>query len=88
MLHYSCPPIVGGVEAIISQHAHLLNRHNHLVKIFAGDGGIFTDEVDIELNPLLSSRNPKSSGSMTIFQGNPLIWNLVRTKSSTTWPGP
>jgi glycosyltransferase involved in cell wall biosynthesis len=58
LLHYSCPPIVGGVEKIIRQHASLFNRYHHVVKIFAGDGGLFTDEYDIEINSLLSSRNP------------------------------
>ena len=59
LLHYTCPPVVGGVEEIIRQHASLFNRYNHHVKIFAGDGGLFTDKFDIEINPLLSSRNPK-----------------------------
>jgi len=59
LLHYTCPPIVGGVEEIIRQHASLFKRYNHRVKIFAGDGGVFTDEYDIELNSLLSSHNPR-----------------------------
>jgi len=59
LLHYTCPPIVGGVEEVIRQHASLLNRYNHHVKIFAGDGGLFTDKYDIEINSLLSSRNPR-----------------------------
>jgi len=59
LLHYSCPPIVGGVEEIIRQHASLLTRYKHTVKVFAGYGERFTDEYDIEINPLLSSRHPK-----------------------------
>jgi len=59
LLHYSCPPIVGGVEEIIRQHASLFARYHHKVKLFAGDGERFTDEYDIEINSLLSSRNPK-----------------------------
>lgn len=59
LLHYTCPPIVGGVEEVIRQHASLLNRYNHHVKIFAGDGGLFTDKFDIEINPPLSSQNPR-----------------------------
>ena len=58
LLHYTCPPIVGGVEEIIRQHASLFKRYNHHVKIFAGDGELFTNKYDIEINPLLSSRNP------------------------------
>ncbi len=59
LLHYTCPPIVGGVEEIIRQHASIFSRYNHIAKIFAGDGGVSTDEYDIEINPLLSSRNPR-----------------------------
>ena len=59
LLHYTCPPIVGGVEEIIRQHASLFKRHNHTVKVFAGDGTIFADEYDVQIYPLLSSRNPR-----------------------------
>ncbi|MFP3912612.1 MAG: hypothetical protein ACLFUT_11100, partial [Desulfobacteraceae bacterium] len=57
LLHYSCPPVVGGVEEIMRQHASLLTRHYHNVKVFAGDGGAFSDTIDIEINPLLGSHN-------------------------------
>jgi len=59
LLHYTFPPIVGGVEEIIRQHASIFSRYNHIVKIFAGDGGLSTDEYDIEINSLLSSCNPR-----------------------------
>lgn len=59
LLHYSCPPIVGGVEEIIRQHASFFIRYHHRVKIFAGDGELFTDKYDIEINSLLSSHNPR-----------------------------
>lgn len=32
LLHYTCPPVVGGVEEIIRQHASLFNRYKHHVK--------------------------------------------------------
>ncbi len=57
LLHYTCPPFVGGVEEIIRQQASLFHRFYHPVKIIAGNGGHFTDEYEIEINPLLSSRN-------------------------------
>ncbi|MBN2062170.1 MAG: glycosyltransferase family 4 protein [Deltaproteobacteria bacterium] len=57
LLHYSCPPVVGGVEEIVRQHASLLSRYDHKVKVFAGDGGNFAEEIDIEINPLIGSLN-------------------------------
>lgn len=58
LLHYSCPPVVGGVEEIIRQQAALFHRYDHKVKVLAGDGGHFRDDFEIDINPLLSSRNP------------------------------
>lgn len=57
LLHYSYPPVVGGVEEIMRQHASLLSRYYHNVKVFAGDGGKFVDNIEIEINTLLGSRN-------------------------------
>ena len=57
LLHYTCPPFVGGVEEIIRQQASLFHRYSHSVKIIAGNGGYFTDKYEIKINPLLSSRN-------------------------------
>jgi glycosyltransferase involved in cell wall biosynthesis len=48
---------VGGVEEIMRQHASLLTRYYHHVKVFAGDGGKFSGNIDIEINPLLGSRH-------------------------------
>jgi len=57
ILHYSCPPVVGGVEEIVRQQASLFHRYQHAVKIIAGKGSQFTEDYAIEINPLLSSRN-------------------------------
>ena len=57
LLHYSCPPVVGGVEEIMRQHASLLGRYGHHVKVLAGDGELFADNMEIEINTLLGSRN-------------------------------
>lgn len=57
LLHYSCPPVVGGVEEVVREQAHILTSHYHNVKVFAGDGGRFAENIEVELNPLLGSRN-------------------------------
>jgi len=59
LLHYSCPPVVGGVEEIVRQQASLFHRHYLTVKILAGSGGQFAHEYRVEINPLLGSRSPK-----------------------------
>ena len=59
ILHYTCPPVVGGVEEVVRQQASLFHRYFHPVKILAGQGAQFTQDYEIELNKLLDSRNPE-----------------------------
>ena len=58
ILHYTCPPIVGGVELIMAQHARLLREAGHGVRILAGRGGRFRRDVAVELIPALDSKHP------------------------------
>jgi glycosyltransferase involved in cell wall biosynthesis len=72
LLHYSCPPVVGGVEEIMRQHASLLGRYGHHVKVLAGDGEIFADNMEIEINTLLGSRNREVLDAHQLsFDGKP-----------------
>ncbi|GAB4260632.1 MAG: hypothetical protein Kow0092_09620 [Deferrisomatales bacterium] len=59
VLHYSCPPVVGGVEEVVRQQASVFHRHGHPVKILAGSGSAFTEKYPVEINPLLGSRNSR-----------------------------
>ena len=72
LMHYSCPPVVGGVEEVVRQQASLFHRHFHKVKIFAGAGARFTEEYPVEINPLLSSRHPRvQRAHQKLLEGNP-----------------
>jgi hypothetical protein len=57
LLHYTCPPVVGGVEEIIRQQASLLCQHHHHVKIIVGCGRKFSDKFEFDIDPLLGSRS-------------------------------
>jgi len=57
ILHYSCPPVVGGVEEVLSQHASILHRLGQSVSILAGMGKVYTDSFTVRLEPLLGSKN-------------------------------
>ncbi len=57
LLHYSCPPVVGGVEEIVRQQAALFTRYGHQVRVLAGAGDVFETGIDVRIDPLLSSRN-------------------------------
>jgi glycosyltransferase involved in cell wall biosynthesis len=53
LLHYSCPPVIGGVEFILEAHARLFVDHGHLVKIITGQGESFHRDVPVGIIPEL-----------------------------------
>ncbi|MBW1852427.1 MAG: glycosyltransferase family 4 protein, partial [Deltaproteobacteria bacterium] len=57
ILHYSCPPVVGGVEEVLSQHAAVLHSLGQSVSILAGAGEVYTDSFPMRIEPVLGSRN-------------------------------
>jgi glycosyltransferase involved in cell wall biosynthesis len=59
ILHYSAPPIIGGVESTIAVHARLLADHAYPVKIIAGRGGEFDSRVPVEIIPAADSRDTR-----------------------------
>jgi glycosyltransferase involved in cell wall biosynthesis len=58
ILHFTCPPIVGGVELLIRQHAELLLEYGCSVRVLAGRGGRFNRRVPVSLLPALDSKYP------------------------------
>ncbi|MPZ73486.1 MAG: glycosyltransferase [Nitriliruptorales bacterium] len=67
LLHYSCPPVVGGVEEVVRHQAQVLAQHGHEARVVSGDGGT-TDGADtlarggvtVRLHPLLASGAPEA----------------------------
>jgi len=64
LLHYTCPPVVGGVEKVMKEQASLFLSKGHDVKIIAGKGEQFTTAFPITINPVFSSRNPDVDTSL------------------------
>ena len=58
LLHYSAPPIVGGVESVIGHHARLMANDGYEVCIVAGRGEQTDPRVGFEQIPLVDSRHP------------------------------
>lgn len=59
ILHYSCPPVIGGVESTLRDHAVLLARHDYPCKIITGRGEPFDSRIPVDILPLLHSRDPR-----------------------------
>ena len=59
ILHYSCFPVVGGVEVIVSQQASVFNRMGYSVSVLAGMGEVYTEDFPVRIEPVLSSKNTR-----------------------------
>ena len=58
LLHYSAPPVVGGVESVLGQHARLMAHDGHQVRIIAGRGSQTDPRIPFIHLPLVDSRHP------------------------------
>ncbi len=59
LLHYSAPPVLGGVEAVLRRHAGLLVEHGYPACVLAGRGQAWDPRIRLEVIPLLDSRHPQ-----------------------------
>lgn len=59
LVHYTCPPVIGGVETVLARHAHLLAEHGFEVEVIVGRGGPIDGPVRVRRLPLLDSRHPR-----------------------------
>jgi glycosyltransferase involved in cell wall biosynthesis len=65
IVHYSAPPVTGGVESVIGEQARRLRARGHVVRILAGRG-------DCELVPEFDSRHPDVEEiAIALAEGNP-----------------
>ena len=59
ILHYSVPPIVGGVESVIAHHARLMSTNGHSVRLIAGRGEPLGERIPLMSMPLADSRHTR-----------------------------
>lgn len=58
LIHYSAPPIVGGVETVLARQAQVLARAGHRVRILAGRGETWDAQIPVVKLSLIDSRHP------------------------------
>lgn len=56
ILHYSCPPVIGGVEVIIEEHASCFADAGFKVKMIVGKGEVFDRRIPVKVIPEIASR--------------------------------
>ena len=59
LLHYTAPPLVGGVETIVARLATQFVRAGHMVHILAGRGATWDARIPVEIIPRLYERHPQ-----------------------------
>lgn len=59
ILHYTAPPVVGGVEVVLAHHARLMAAAGHAVRIVAGRGRSRDPRIELVRLPLADARHPR-----------------------------
>lgn len=59
ILHYSVPPIVGGVESVIAHHARLMSADGHSVRLVAARGESLNEQIPLTVIPLADSQHER-----------------------------
>ncbi len=59
LIHYSAPPVVGGVESVLAHHARLMADDGQAVRILAARGEQFDERIPLFQLPLIDSRSPR-----------------------------
>ncbi len=59
ILHYSVPPIVGGVESVVAHHAYLMSAGGHSVRLIAARGQSLSEDIPLVVIPLADSRHAR-----------------------------
>jgi glycosyltransferase involved in cell wall biosynthesis len=59
LIHYSAPPVVGGVESVLAHHARLMTQAGYTVRILAARGEPISDQIQFIPLPLIDSRHPR-----------------------------
>ncbi len=59
LLHYSVPPIVGGVESVIGHHARMMNDDGHSVRLLAARGEAMNKQIPLQRIALADSRHER-----------------------------
>ncbi len=55
IVHYSYPPVAGGVEFVVRSHAQLFAKDHHQVKVLTGTGKENSPNIEIKIIPEMKS---------------------------------
>jgi glycosyltransferase involved in cell wall biosynthesis len=84
LLHYSAPPVVGGVESVLGHHARLMADAGHQVQIVAGRGEQTDPRIPFIHLPLADSRHPEVLAAKAELDAGHIPPEFVRLADSLT----
>ena len=70
LVHYTYPPVIGGVEFVMEQQAALFARRGHAVRIIAGRAENTVDGVSVDEIAELLPAHPRNEQSQAEITGN------------------
>jgi glycosyltransferase involved in cell wall biosynthesis len=78
LLHYTCPPVIGGVETVLYEQATRLSGLGYPLTILAGRGGPLPSPTNVQLViiPDLDSKREQSSDTLTLERLKPHLSSL------------
>ena len=70
ILHYTAPPIIGGVEGVMDAHARIFLQMDYPVSIIAGQGSedALPPGTGLEIIPTLDSQHPRILAAGAILE--------------------
>src|ERR1041384_6692355 len=84
LLHYTAPPVIGGVESVLGHHARLMADAGHQVQIVAGRGEQIDPRIPFIHLPLADSRHPEILAIKAELDAGHLPTNFARLADSLT----
>ncbi|MBI1850873.1 MAG: glycosyltransferase [Planctomycetes bacterium] len=58
LIHFTCPPVVGGVEVVVEKHARLFADGGYPIRVIVGRGEWFDSRVPVTKIPAIDSLYP------------------------------
>ncbi len=87
IMHYAAPPVVGGVESVITSHARCIKKGGHSVRIIAGRGETIDACCPVEKLPLIDSRHPRILNAKAVLDAGTvrMIFSPWWNKFNMNW---
>jgi len=76
LVHYSAPPVIGGVEFVLEEQARQFLAAGFPVEVVVGEGEKFHEQIPLTIIPELSTRyQPAKEALSRLSQGDPSHFN-------------